>query len=108
MGLFSTAKVYDVVIVGNGSVAQSLAYRLKKQEHKLKIALVGPRAREGSATLAAGAMINCWAELGHDQFENPALADRAQLTIDSMSLWDDLCEELSAESGEALKVDWGT
>ena len=108
MGLFSTAKVYDVVIVGNGSVAQSLAYRLKKQEHKLKIALVGPRAREGSATMAAGAMINCWAELGHGQFENPALADRAQLTIDSMSLWDDLCEELSAESGEALKVDWGT
>jgi glycine/D-amino acid oxidase-like deaminating enzyme len=108
MTLFSNSKLYDFVIVGNGSLGLSLAYRLKKRDSRLKIAVIGPNSREGSATLAAGAMINCWAELAYGQFDDPALADRANLTINAFSLWDEFCHELSEDSGEVLEVKWGT
>lgn len=99
---------YDFLIVGNGAVALSLAYALKNRDAGLKIAVVGPSARPGSASLAAGAMVNVWAELAVGQFENPALADRAELSISAMPLWDEFCEELGQYTDDPPKVIWGT
>jgi glycine/D-amino acid oxidase-like deaminating enzyme len=74
----------------------------------VKIAVIGPSARIGSATTTAGAMINVWAEMAAGQFDNPALADRGEITVRSISLWDSLCTELSEFSDQPLKVIWGT
>ncbi len=102
------SSTYDVAILGNGCLGLGLAYELRKRESRLKIAVVGPSARMGSATLAAGAMINVWAEIALGQFENPALADRAELGIRAFGMWDPLCAELSEFSDEPLRVRWGT
>lgn len=99
---------YDVAIVGNGALGSSLAYALRQQDASVKVALIGPSARMGAATTTAGAMINVWSEIAVGQFENPALADRAELSIEAMPLWDGLCSELSEFSESPLKVIWGT
>lgn len=101
-------KNYDIVLVGNGILASSLAYHLKKENQNLSIALVGPKCREGSATLAAGAMINVWSELGAGQFENEALATRFELTRKGGLAWESFAQELSQASGEEIKLTWGT
>jgi len=106
--MFSRGKTFDVLILGNGALGLSLAYQLRKQEPRLKLAVVGPAARTGGATVTAGAMINVWAEMAAGQFENPALADRAEIVIQAMPLWDALCAELSEFSEQPLKVTWGS
>jgi len=99
---------YDVAILGNGVLGLGLAHELRKRQSGLKIAVIGPSARTGGATVAAGAMINVWAEIAPGQFENPALAERAELGIRSIGMWDAHCAELSEFSDEPLRVQWGT
>src|SRR5262245_30796480 len=99
---------FDVVIVGNGILGLSLAYALMVQDRRLKVAVIGPRARPGAATTAAGAMINVWAEIVPGQFEDPALGERAQLSIGALALWDPLCAALSEFAEHNLRVKWGT
>ncbi len=101
-------KKYDTIVVGNAGLGCAMAYRLKSMDKSLKIAIIGPAARKGSATTTAGAMINVWAELSPGQFDNPALADRAELTISSGKLWDDYCKELSAAASDDISIKWGT
>ncbi|MBM3775897.1 MAG: FAD-dependent oxidoreductase [Acidobacteria bacterium] len=105
---FLRGNPYDVLILGNGILGLSLAYQLRKQEPRLKLAVVGPAARTGGATVTAGAMINVWAEVAAGQFENPALADRVELTMQAMPLWDPLCAELSEFSDRPLQAAWGS
>jgi glycine/D-amino acid oxidase-like deaminating enzyme len=108
MVAISSADRFDVVIIGNGALGMGLAYQLRKQDSSLSVALVGPSHRTGGATVTAGAMINVWAEMGPGQFDNPALAERAELVIKAMSLWDGHCAELSEFAERPLSVGWGT
>jgi glycine/D-amino acid oxidase-like deaminating enzyme len=101
-------KSYDIVVVGNGAVGSTLAYELRRRDAKAKIAIVGPAARRGCATVTAGAMINVWAEISKGQFDDPALADRGKISIESFDLWDPWCEALSEYAPEPLSVKWGT
>jgi glycine/D-amino acid oxidase-like deaminating enzyme len=84
------------------------AYELRKRDPKLSIAVIGPSHRTGAATMTAGAMINVWAEMAAGQFENPALSERAELTIEGMKLWDTHCAALSEFADTPLSVKWGT
>ncbi len=108
MALFSRSNVYDTIVVGNGILGLSTAYQLKKQDPGHKVVVIGPAARPGSATFAAGAMINVWAEIARGQFDNAALADRAELGIIAIDMWDPLCEELAEYKNDAPRVTWGT
>ncbi len=94
---------FDVVVVGNGSMGSTLANQLKKKDSGLRVALVGPRSREGSATLAAGAMLNAFAEIPYGVFENETLSLRHQLSTEALKGWDVYGEEL-AEFNPDLKV----
>ena len=52
------------VIIGNGIIALSVAFRLTQQiKTKDSIIIVGPSSRVGSASLAAGAMLNSFGEI---------------------------------------------
>jgi glycine/D-amino acid oxidase-like deaminating enzyme len=104
----SSADRFDVIIIGNGALGMGLAYQLQGQDSSLSIALVGPSHRAGGATVSAGAMINVWAEMAPGQFDNPALADRAELGIKAISLWDAHCAELSEFAETPLSIGWGT
>lgn len=100
--------VYDVIVVGNGALGLGLAYQLRKRDANLSIAVIGPSHRTGGATVAAGAMINVWAEMSAGQYDNPALGERAELTVKAMALWDQHCTELSEFAEGPLEVKWGT
>lgn len=56
-------KKFDVIIIGNGAIGCSIAIELASQHPDISIALVGNKARSGSASTAAGMMLNLFAEL---------------------------------------------
>jgi glycine oxidase len=96
------------LILGNSALGLGTAFQLSKLVPAKNIVVLGPSGRVGGATVAAGAMINVWAELTHGQFENPALCAKAELTIQGMSLWEDLLRQLSPHTEDSLKIVWGT
>ena len=99
---------YDVIVIGNSALGMGTAYELRKRDPKVSIAVIGPSHRTGAATMTAGAMINVWAEMSAGQFDNAALAERAEITVEAMQLWDKHCEALSEFSEAPLAVKWGT
>ena len=53
---------FDFLIIGNGSIGLSVCFALTKENPNLNIGLIGPKHRMFSASKAAGAMINVFAE----------------------------------------------
>lgn len=104
----SSTAISDFLIVGNGIMGLSLAYELRKADPSASITVVGPAARKTAATPAAGAMINVFAELADDQFDDPAMKARSELSLNAFSLWDPLCEDLSNYTEEPVCVEWGS
>jgi glycine oxidase len=101
-------KNFDVAILGNGILAMTTAYQLRKRNKNIKVVIIGKKSRIGSASLAAGAMINLWAEIVEGQFEDPALSERFDLTSQGTDLWPSFAEELSEYSESPLCVKKGT
>ena len=66
------SQVYDIAIVGNGILACALSEKLK--DEGLSIALIGPSDRPESASVAAAAMLNSFAEIGPRVFRPPFTA----------------------------------
>jgi|TARA_R110000803_G_scaffold210119_4_gene281121 glycine/D-amino acid oxidase-like deaminating enzyme len=102
------SEIYDVVVLGNASSGLALALQLKRDDPSLSVALVGPKDRSGAASLAAGAMINVYAEIGEGTFEDPDLKSRFGLVEPAMRYWDDHAAFLRETSGLAFDVQWGT
>jgi glycine oxidase len=67
-------KNFDLSIIGNGVIGTLAAIKIKKKYPKLKIALIGNINRFSSASVAAGAMANVYAEIenGPDRNANEA------------------------------------
>lgn len=99
---------FDAVIIGNGCLGLTLAWEMSRQSPKARLALVGPPSRPGSASMAAGAMINVWAELEAGALEDPALAARADLARRALPLWDRHARELTEASSVSVRPVWGT
>jgi glycine oxidase len=102
------SRAYDIIVIGNGIVGMSLALALAKASASTRIAIVGPHARTGSASLAAGAMINVWAETEADCLENPALAARFFLARKAFDLWDEYAGALAEDYSQPIPISWGT
>jgi glycine oxidase len=99
---------YDVVIVGNGILGTTLAYLLSKE--KLSVALVGPKDRHGSASLAAAAMLNVFAEIdGHSLKTYPARY-KLDLAVRATKMWEEHLADLNQHSQTwlAAKIKYGT
>jgi glycine/D-amino acid oxidase-like deaminating enzyme len=86
---------FDVAILGNGSIASALALRLAYQHPSLRVALIGPAARRGSASLAAGAMLNVFAELEPGALDSPLARTRFAIALAATALWDEHLKILS-------------
>ena len=56
-----------IAILGNGSIGLMSALKLSNDGHK--VFLFGDKNKSGSASKAAGAMLNVMAEMEQDQFE---------------------------------------
>ncbi len=69
-------------ILGNGSIGCAAALYLADAGHK--VLLFGSKKRQGSASKAAGAMLNVFGELENNHFENVALKKKFDLAKSSL------------------------
>ena len=91
------------VIIGNGIVALSSAFRLlRRGGSDLRITIVGDWQRGGSATLAAGAMLNSFAEIEYDSFDSEIDTYRFELSHLATQMWPKFELELIDAAGDRL------
>ncbi|WP_193241700.1 NAD(P)/FAD-dependent oxidoreductase [Streptomyces phaeolivaceus] len=88
---------YDMVIVGNGILGCATALELVRRDGGLRVAVVGPEARAGAATTAAGAMLNCVAEVNHRTLSTAAGQAKLDLSIRALEAWPDWLDAINAE-----------
>ena len=100
--------IYDITIIGNGVLGTTLALELAKRDKNLKIAIIGPKDKFGSASVASGAMINVFAEIENNFLDNKYLVKRFDLDIKALQLWKKHHKSLENESGEKIEIAWGT
>ena len=77
-------KKFKIAIVGNGIIGTLLAYNLRKHKN---ICLIGPSERSGSASAAAGAMLNVFGEVDYDKSTDNYLEQKINIGIKSQILW---------------------
>ncbi|QIB48399.1 NAD(P)/FAD-dependent oxidoreductase [Streptomyces aureoverticillatus] len=86
----------DVVVVGNGIIGLSTAFELSQRAADLRISVIGPPAREGAASVAAGAMLNCFGEATVSTLGDPASIAKFAVTRAALDAWpawlDKLCD----------------
>lgn len=91
------------VILGNGIVALSTAFRLARRATDAdKITIIGKSAREGSATLAAAAMLNSFAEIEAGALDHEIDLYRFELSHLAGQMWPDFEEDIIQTGGSHL------
>lgn len=85
----------DVVVVGNGVIGLSIAFELSQRANRPRVSVIGPPAREGAASVAAGAMLNAFGEATASTLAHPASAAKFAVTRAALDAWpawlDKLC-----------------
>jgi glycine oxidase len=79
---------FDLAIVGNGAIANALALKFTERHRDAKVAVIGPNTRVGAASLAAGAMLNVFAELEHGALDYPVARQKFDIAVAASKLWD--------------------
>ena len=100
--------IYDIAIIGNGILGSTLALELSKLQKNLKIIIIGPKNKFGSASVASGAMINVFAEIEKDFIDNKYLKKRFELGISALNLWKDHHKYIEDQSRKKIELKWGT
>ncbi len=100
--------IYDFVIVGNGILGTSLAWKLAEKLPEASVVIIGPKDRFGSASVASGAMLNVFGELENNFNKNPALLEKFKLGYESLKMWKKFHEELEEKSNSKIEIRWGT
>lgn len=91
------------IIVGNGILALSTAYRLlKRTSANCEIVIIGKSDRAGSASLAAGAMLNSFAEIEYDSLDSDIDLYRFELSHMATRMWPDFESEILNDAGDVL------
>ena len=80
--------MYDITIVGSGIIGSLSAYEIAKAYPKKKIALLD-KNNEGSASYAAGAMLNVYGEIDYGLDDNGYTDRKINLGDESLKLWDE-------------------
>jgi glycine/D-amino acid oxidase-like deaminating enzyme len=97
-----------VVIIGNGILALTTAYRLLKLAPDCQIKIIGPSDHRGCASLAAAAMFNSFAEIDSGTLANKIERQKFLFNKLSTPLWPLLLEEIESDSGVKLEYGFGT
>jgi len=90
---------YDIIIAGNGVLAYSLAFALMQKDPRLKLALVGPSKRPGGASIAAGAMLNSFAELEKGTLDTEPARIKFRMNRAAAKMWPEWVESINQASG---------
>src|SRR4051794_29616405 len=100
---------FDIVIVGNGVLAYSVAFALTTKDPTLKIAIVGPQDRLGGATIASGAMLGCFGEVTKQGISSAAGKFKHQLGIKAAQMWPNWIERINSfNTQNPIKLNLGT
>jgi glycine oxidase len=98
----------NVVIVGNGILGLTAAYKLIKKERNINITLIGPYDNKGCASLAAAAMFNSFAEIDGHTLKNKIEYEKFIFNKMSTPFWPDLLKEIGSDAGKKLEYGFGT
>ena len=91
------------VIIGNGIIAQTSAFRLlNKISPNDAVTVIGPDNRTGSATLAAAAMLNSFAEIDAYSLQSDEDIYHFELSHLATQMWPDFEHELIDGAGDNL------
>lgn len=93
---------FDHIIVGNSALGLTSAYRILLRDENARIAVVGPKARTGAATTAAGAMLGVYGELSHDHTTNIYTQTHFEMAYDAGKMWPQFVDDLNKEIPENL------
>ena len=85
-------KKFRIAIIGNGIIGTMIAYQLSKKNNN--IVLIGPKDRKGSASAAAGAMLNVFGEIDYDIENNEYLKRKISLGILATKKWNKLKKDI--------------
>lgn len=101
---------FDLVIVGNGAIANALALHFSDRHKDATVAVVGPAPRPGCASLAAGAMLNVFAELEAGALDYPAARAKFNIAVSAAKLWDTHLDLLNSriQVNAPVRVEMGT
>ena len=100
---------YDIVIVGDGILAYSTAFSLFQKNAHLKIALIGcSKSNQNSASLAAGAMLNCFSEITTTTFFNEVKKSKFNIGYKALKEWPQWIENINQYSSKKLEIKNGT
>ncbi len=100
----------DVVIIGNGILGLSTALSLVLKDPNLKISIIGKECRNGSAGVAAGAMLNSIGEVTSETLKNPFSKKKLEFCLEASKRWDGWIEIINSDLSleEKIKIDQGT
>jgi glycine oxidase len=90
-------QMYDVIVVGNGALGQSLALTLARR--RIRVAMIGQPHRPWAASAAAGAMLGCFGEVTQSLVSSEYGRAKLELDVRAAKLWPEWSQELAAESG---------
>lgn len=88
-------KSIDLAIVGNGVLGLMTALELSRRDPSLKIAVIGPSDRDGGASQAAGAMLNCFGEITSMTFHSAESCQKFELARAALKRWPEFLESLN-------------
>ncbi|MET9323301.1 FAD-dependent oxidoreductase [Streptomyces sp. NPDC003038] len=84
----------DVAVAGNGVLGLSIAVELVRRSPGLRVVVAGRASRPGAATVAAGAMLNCFGEVTDCVGRHPASRAKFALARAALDAWPDWLEGL--------------
>ncbi|ORT60865.1 FAD-dependent oxidoreductase [Streptomyces sp. CB03238] len=93
----------DVVIVGNGALGLFLADELMRRQFG-SVTVVGPWAREGGASQAAGAMLGCFGEVTRETLRNRPQRSRFEMAFAAHERWEDVVGGLEDDAPGRLPL----
>ena len=76
-----------LAIIGNGIIGLSCAYEILKADQDIEVIIIGKKSRIGAGSLAAGAMLNSYAELDKDSLSNEIDSFRFELSRNATEKW---------------------
>jgi glycine oxidase len=88
---------YDVAVLGNGVLGCSTALELVRARPELRVVVIGPGARLGAASTAAGAMLGCFGEITHRLLSSPAGVTKLEIAMNAQTEWPSWVDKLNAD-----------
>lgn len=98
----------DVVIIGTGVLGFSTALSMLQEDPTLNLTLIGRKAKKGSATLAAGAMLGCYGEITETHLNTLHGKIKFDCSLKAKQMWDNWITFVNEKAKDNKKINKGT